>query len=271
MARYPLAIKVANVLVYFFLLGANVYSVFDSRNNDDDSPSPFQRQTFISPAPFVFGVGGLIHFLLGGFVIYQWFGPQELILDGINWHYVGISLLNTLWLVFWQTDHLILAWITILLTILQVTYIYNVLTENRESRERSDDAPTINELIWIHAPFSLYHAWIVIINLISIFAAFATEKKSDDDKPSGIVRIFVIIGLIVLTKLGTVGYIWRGKGDIVGAIVIAWSLYGISVGQQDPAIHWTALVGAIITSLVICIPIYKKIRYRNEETTPLLG
>uniref|UniRef100_A0A1D1XIH8 Putative transporter ydeD n=1 Tax=Anthurium amnicola TaxID=1678845 RepID=A0A1D1XIH8_9ARAE len=266
MAKYPLAIKVANVLVYFFLLGANVYSVFD---RNDDSPYG-KKETFISPAPFVFGIGGLIHFLLGGFVIYQWFGPQELVLDGINWHFVGISLLNTLWLVFWQTGHFILAWITILFTAGQITYTYAVITRSRESREGREDAATINELIWIHAPFSLYHAWIVVINLISIFAAFANDKESPDDKPKLIVKIFVVIGLFIL-KSTAIGYIFHGKGDIVGAIVIAVTLIGISIEQQDPVIHWVSLVLGVIVSLAALIPVYRRIRNRGEESAPLLG
>jgi hypothetical protein len=265
MAKYPLAIKIANVLVYFFLLGANVYSVID--NND----SPYgQGQTFISPAPFVFGIGGLIHFLLGGFVIYQWFGPQELVLDGINWHFVGISLLNTLWLVLWQTDHRILAWLTILLTVGQVTHVYRILTLNLKSRENTDEAATISELIWIHAPFSLYHAWIVVIHAISIFAAFASPKESEDDKPSVIVKIFVVIAMIML-KSTAVGYIWGGKGDIVGALVINLALFGIFVEQKDPVIHWFALGLAIITTLAVIFGLFRKYKNRSGESAPLLG
>jgi len=259
MARFPLAIKIANVLVYIFLLGANLYSGLDP--NNDDSPYDGKHVTFISPAPFAFGIWGLIHFLLGGFVIYQWFGPQELVLDGINWHFVGITVWNTLWLVLWQTDHLILAWITILITSSQVTYVYAVI-------RRQVDAST-NELVWIHAPFSLYHAWIYIITVISTFAAFSPDK-TDDNVPGLFVKIFVVIALIII-QLVAVGYIFGGKGDIAGAVVIAWSLYGISVEQTDPSIHWTSLVFAVITTLLVFVPIYKKIRHRGEESAPLLG
>ncbi|RIA85181.1 hypothetical protein C1645_741786 [Glomus cerebriforme] len=262
MARFPLAIKVSNLLVYVFLLGANLYSGLGPDN--DDSPYRENHPTYISPAPFVFGVWGIIHFLLGGFVIYQWFGPQELILDGINWHFVGITLLNTLWLVLWQTDYLILAWITILITASQVSFVYRILKQNREG------GANLNELIWIHAPFSLYHAWIFVIVVISTFAAFAPDKK-DDESPSVLIKILVVIGLLVLESTA-IGYIEKFKGDIAGAVVIAWSLYGIAVEQSDPVIHWVALVLAILTSIHIFVPIVKKIRNRSsDETAPLLG
>jgi len=264
MARFPLAIKISNLFVYVFLLGANLYSGL----GPDSEGSPYQdnHPTYISPAPFVFGVWGLIHFLLGGFVIYQFFTSNEdLIVDGVNWHFVGISLLNTLWLALWQTDHLILAWITILITSVQVSLIYKIL-----SQYHGEGSCSVNERVWIHAPFSLYHAWIVVISVISTFAAF-THDKVEDEKPSVLIKILVVIGLLFLEGTA-VAYVEALKGDIAGAIVIDWALYGIFVEQQDPVIHWTALILGVFTSLHILKPLYKKyIKGSNEESAPLLG
>jgi len=263
MARFPLAIKVSNLLVYVFLLGANIYSVLGPDDSSENSPYN-EKPTFISPAPFVFGVWGLIHFLLGGFVIYQFFGANDLIVDGINWHFVGITLLNTLWLVLWQTNHQILAWFTILITSAQVSYVYKVLKTHRE------EGCSLSERIWVHAPFSLYHAWIFVIAVISTFAAFTHDKKPDDE-PTVLMRILVIIGLLVLESTA-IGYIEGLKGDIAGAIVIDWVLYGIAVEQSDPWIHWSAIVLAVITSFHVLKPIFKKfISGSSEEQAPLLG
>jgi len=260
MARFPLVIKISNLAVYIFLLSATLYSALGPDQSED---SPYHdKPTYISPAPFVFGVWGLIHFLLGGFVIYQFFGANDIIVDGINWNFVGITLLNSLWLVLWQTDHRILAWITILITSLQVTYVYHVLKRHRE------EGCSINELIWVHAPFSLYHAWIFVIAVISTFAAF-THAKSDEG-PTILMKILVVIGLLVLEGTA-VGYIEKLKGDIAGAIVIDWALYGIAVEQSDPVIHWSALILAVITSLHILKPIVQKFRGSSEESAPLLG
>lgn len=41
----------------------------------------------------------LIHFLLGGFVIYQWFEPaHEAAIHGVGWHFVVSVLLSSAWL-----------------------------------------------------------------------------------------------------------------------------------------------------------------------------
>jgi len=264
MARFPLAIKISNLLVYAFLLGANVYSGLGPDN--DDSPYHNKHPTYISPAPFVFGVWGLIHFLLGGFVIYQFFASaEELIVDGINWNFVAITLWNTLWLALWQTDHLILAWITILITSIQVSYVYRVV-----SQYHGEGSATINERIWVHAPFSLYHAWIVVIAVISTFAAFAHDKV-EGEKPSILTRVLVVIGLLFL-KSASINYIESFKGDIAGSIVIAWSLFGVAIEQHDPVIHWSALILGVISSFHILKPLFKRfVRGSSDESAPLLG
>jgi hypothetical protein len=158
-----------------------------------------------------------------------------------------------------------LAWITILITSLLVSLVYNVLRQYHR-----EGSATINERVWVHAPFSLYHAWIFVITVVSTFAAFASEKEHDE-KPTILMKILVVIGLLVLESTA-VGYIEALKGDIAGAIVIDWALYGIAVEQQDPVIHWTALVLAVVTSIHIIKPLYKRfVQGSTEESSPLLG
>lgn len=260
MARFPLAIKLSNVLVYIFLLGSNIYSVAGPQK--DDSPYHDNHPTYITPAPFVFGIWAVIHFLFGGFIIYQFFSAAtETVVDGINWHFVGISLLNSLWLYLWQTDHLILSWLVILLTVSQVSFVYYTVRNKYP-------AQGLNDTLWIHAPLSLYHAWILVIAVINTFAAF-TEVS--DKGPSLLVKILVVLGLLFLESTA-IGYVEYGKGDLAGSLVIAWNLYGVYVHQTDPVIHWTALILAVITTIYSVKPFVMKYFFaRNDESAPLLG
>jgi len=261
MARFPIVIQIANVLAYVFLLGANVYTVA----GPDDSPYDDKHKTFITPAPFVFGIWGLIHFLFFGFVIYQFFSAaRETVVDGIHWHFLTISLWNTLWLYLWASDHLILSWLVILVTGSQVSYVY-YLVRNKYP------AQGINDVLWIHAPFSLYHAWILVIIVVNTFAAFTPEAEGDE-KPSLVVKILVALGILFLQSTA-VGYIELGKGDLAGSLVIAWALFGISVEQTSSAfIHWFALVFSILTAIYSLKPFVKKYFFAShEETAPLLG
>jgi hypothetical protein len=259
--RFPQPVKIATLLVYFFLLSANVYSVYGPESG---SPYVDSKKTYITPAPFVFFVWGVIHFLLAGFVIYQFFSQAtETVVDGISWHFVFISIWNTIWLALTQKDHPILAWIAILLTASQVSYVYYNIRYKYPAINLMDNA-------FIHAPFSLYHAWIFVIAVISTFVAFTPEVS--DDGPSVLVTIAVVIGLLVL-KSTAISYVELGKGDVAGALVIAWALYGIFVEQDSPAIRWTALVLSILTLLYSVKPFVAKHFFGRggEERAPLLG
>ncbi|CAG8564031.1 27490_t:CDS:2 [Racocetra persica] len=250
---HPLLIKILNVLAYIFLLSANIYSVFEG--NKSNSPYHEAHKTYISPAPFVFGVWGLIHFLLGGFVIYQFFpGENEVVVEGINWHFIGISLLNALWLALWEANWLIISFIAILFTSFQISYVYGVL-------KKQDYAPKnlIDQLL-INVPFSLYHAWIAVILTLSFFAIVTPEKTNEE--PILLVKIVVVIALLILKSLSAT-YIEAGD-DISGAIVIAWTLIGIFVEQEDLVIHWTALVLAVFSILHIIKGIIFLVIRRNR-------
>src|SRR6266511_4082880 len=102
-----------------------------------------------------------------------------------------------MYLSIYQTDHLFLAWITILITASQISYIYYTI-------KHTYGGGSFNEIVWVHAPFSLYHSWIIVIAVISTFAAFLHDKG--DEPPSILVRILVVLGLLFLEGTA-VGYI----------------------------------------------------------------
>jgi len=267
MSVVPLIIKIANVLAYIFLLGANVYSV--AGPDTDDSPYAGDHPTFITPDIYAFGIWGIIHFLFLGFVVYQFFSAaHETVIEGIHWHFVSITLLNSLWLALWQTDHLILSWIVILFVASQVSYVYFTVRNKYP-------AQGFNDTLWIHGPFSLYHAWVLVIVVINTFAAFTQSAEEEDGEvpdPTLLTQILVALGLLFLQSTA-IGYIDHyGKGDLAGSLVIAWTLFGISCNQQDLFIHWTALVLGVITTIYSVKPLVKRyLLGRNDESAPLLG
>ncbi|CAG8475781.1 8708_t:CDS:2 [Ambispora gerdemannii] len=262
MTFFPVIIKIANVLAYFCLLSANIYSV--AGPDQDESPWHENHPTYITPAIYAFYIWGIIHFLFGGFIIYQFFSSAtETVTEGIHWHFVSISLWNTLWLWLWQNDHLFLSFIVILITGSQVSFVYyNVRNKFH--------AQGINDQLWIHAPFSLYHAWILVIVIINLFAAF-TQEAEEDEKPKLITKILVFLGLFFLQSTA-VSYIEYFKGDFAGSLVIAWTLFTIYLGQSDKFISWSALVFTVFTIFHSLKPLVKKYFFSShEETAPLLG
>ncbi|GAN09514.1 membrane protein [Mucor ambiguus] len=254
--------KVANVLVYLLFLSATVYNLVGSTPSE---PVVHDGLTYLTPSHWIEYVWTLIHFLLGGFVIYQWFEPaHEAAIHGVGWHFVVSVLLSSAWLTLLQHGHFIIGFVFVLLTASSVSCVFYKLAK---------DYPTTSwwDKLFIHAPFSLWHGWIVFSAVINLFQAFTGLRENG---PSIWIRILAILAIVFLTSTA-IGYVEykKHKGDVTGAVVIGLGLLAIFTNQHDAWIHWPALVGAIITLLYPARPYLFKLvgRSSDSENAPLLG
>ncbi|KAG1470206.1 hypothetical protein G6F56_002817 [Rhizopus delemar] len=252
--------KVANVIVYLFFLSATVYSIVGPSEGPEG-----EGHTYITPSYWVSYIWTLIHTLLGGFVIYQWFEPaHEAAIHGVGWHFVASVLFSSIWLGLLKSGHYIIGFIFVLITASSVSCVFYKLTKEYPTTSWFDK-------LFIHAPFSLWHGWIVFSAVINLFQAFTHLRP---EGPTIMVRVFVILALLFLTSTA-VGYVEykKHKGDITGAVVIGLGLLAIFTNQHDPWIHWSALAAAIITLVYPIRPYAFKLvgRDSDAENAPLLG
>ncbi|KAG9069928.1 hypothetical protein KI688_009253 [Linnemannia hyalina] len=255
--------KVSNVLVYVTLLSGNLYSTFGGDRNQD-SPYDSRHKSYITPAQFTFYLWSLVHFLFGGLVIYQWFNDK--VHRTVGWHFVIVSIFNAIWLALWSSGHTFLAFVTLIFTTGAVSYIYARLRE-----DRSDDSWL--DTLFLDLPFSLYHSWIVVLLVINAFAVFSpiNDDPEGPQGPSTFQTILAIAGLGFVAST-VVGYIEYKKGDVAGALVLAWYLFGVFAHQDEPAIHWTALGLGITVVIYTLKPVVLGLVGRQSgESAPLLG
>ncbi|CAG8512585.1 15766_t:CDS:2, partial [Gigaspora rosea] len=192
---------------------------------------------------------------------------DDIINKGIHWHFVGVALLNALWLALWDDDLLFLSWIVILIIACQVTYIYHEIYFHYFPFDHFSWRYT-----FIYLPFTLYHAWIVVVAVLTTFAAITPEKTYSTtghsetetaSSPNIIVQLVVIIGLLFFESTA-VAYI-EARQDYAGGAVIAWTLYGVWHEQEDPVIHWSALILAIIATIYLFKPLVAKLFGRESK------
>jgi hypothetical protein len=163
---------------------------------------------------------------------------REVIFREVGTAFILASFLNSFWFVLWEKDFLLLASLMMFFVHGTVTYIYYNMIRNFPPCSWPDK-------LFIHAPFSMWHAWSLVVLVLTLFAEFTSV--SDPLEPSTGITVAAIFVMIFLT-LTAVGYTeFPEGGDLIGAWVVAWSLFAIAAEQRAPVIHWMALIfGCII-------------------------
>ncbi|CAG8786320.1 12873_t:CDS:2, partial [Dentiscutata erythropus] len=230
MARFPSVVKFFNIASY--LLFATLVSEPEFRFE--------YHNTYIHPNVFVFYFWNLIHWILGFFrnyLVCQFIDvANETIVDGIGWLFVCSALLNSAWLV--------------------LLYKYPPLSRF--------------DTFFIHLPFNIYHAWAIVICVISLFVAVVPDKDLDSESSPGVVTQICSVIALAFLDLVAMGYIYKCKGDLVGAGVIVITLLGIALQQEDIIVRWAALGLGIKTTILMANDYINKYCRIIEEQTPLL-
>lgn len=91
--RDNLLLKTSNVLAYVLFLGSNGYAALGPASQKWSSGGA--KETFITPESWFFGIWGLVHLLLLGFIVYQ-FHPNGYhpAIDGVGWRFPLLAVLN---------------------------------------------------------------------------------------------------------------------------------------------------------------------------------
>ncbi|GAA6060239.1 hypothetical protein JCM10212_003479 [Sporobolomyces blumeae] len=234
-----LLLKVVNVLAFLFLFSSNLYGGL--------SPHGTGRETAFTPASYVFWTWTLIDFLLLGYVVYQFFDPSHDAIHGVGYRFALVGILNSIFIHVFVTRHYIVAFIFALLVASTVSTVYYTLAANYPPKGLAD-------VLFVHLPFSLWHAWSIVTVLISAFALFT--HAGHYTHPSVLTRILVCVALAFLA-VTSVGYAFRSRsGDLAGAVVLAWTIYGVFDHQVDKTIHWFALVAFVVSLVAIVKSLY---------------
>lgn len=263
-------LKIVNILVFFLFLGSNVYTVA--------GPGDVYRstkETYITPAYWTFFIWSLIHFLLLGYVIYQFFDAgKNIIVDGIGWRFPVLAVLNAIYVNVWARVHYVVAFIFALLVSSTVSHIYYVIKKNHREGNLGDE-------LFVHLPFSLYHGWTSVLIFLTGFEAFGRNAATH---PAGIwTKIFVFLAFFILEATAAAYAFSSPEGDLAGAVAITWSLFGIYAHQSavgsSKFVTISSLVFAILSSGWILLSIWKlytakgsvRAVLHDEERAPLVG
>jgi len=264
--RDGILLKVVNVIVYIFFLGSNIYAVAGPEGAYHSS-----KETYLTPAPYAFLIWSLIHLLLLGTIVYQFFPHgKRVIIDGISWRFPLLAILNAVYVSVWARGWYIVAFVFALLVSSVVTHIYYVVKKRHVAESTPDE-------LFIHLPFSLYHGWTTVLVLLTAFEAFGVDALHHK---AGIwTKVFVFLSLIFLESTAATYAFSSPQGDLPASIAITWSLFAIFAHQtSDKFIHWSALAFAILSLFWIVKSIlgyggwlHGRSALGDAERAPLIG
>ncbi|KDN52462.1 hypothetiocal protein [Tilletiaria anomala UBC 951] len=293
-----LAIKAVNVLAFVIFLSSNAYtSLAPEKGNWGAGP----HETYITPERWIFAVWPVIHTLLLGMVVIQFFEVgYDPVVKVVGWRFPILAVLTSIYsaLNTASTEHgehhdrrvfSILAFVALLLSAGVISHIY------RDLKVRHAPSSWIDAL-FVHVPFSLYHGFVVVLLVVSGFAAFGVNANKHS---AGVITKILVFMALLFLEATAAGYVvvmqcpttntlrrahacplahsqFYGKGDIGGALVICLSLLAIFQHQTASSfIHWSALAFFIISLVAVLratIAAFRggRIALSDEERAPLV-
>jgi len=202
------------------------------------------------PAGYVFSIWSVIYLGLGAYAVVQAlpaFAGQERV-RGVAWWFVLSGVLNSVWLVLWQTLHIYWTVPVMVALLLTLIVIY---------RRLGSGAPAGAVERWlVRLPFSIYLGWISVATIANVSDALLHGGWGG----WGISDVaWTVVMLAVASALGTAMLLRRR--DVAYALVLVWAFVGIAVEQQQQAtVYAAALAAAGVVALGVLATLFARSR-----------
>ncbi len=200
---------------------ANALPINDLRTGDVSALYP----NLFTPAGITFSIWGLIYFLLGLYMLYQWglFADTEVtkeyLMQQVRLLFIISSVANIAWIFAW---HYQFIWLSVLLMMgLLIPLILISVTLRGESLSR-------REKLFLRLPFSVYFGWITVATVANITALLTSIKwdRFGIDEQNWAAAMLVVAAII-----GSIVIIWNR--DIAYGLVLIWAFSGILYKHVD--------------------------------------
>lgn len=180
--REGLLLKIVNVAACLFFLWSDFYTVA--------SPQPAYKnikQTYLTPATWVFFIYPIIHALLLGTVIYQFASAhgETVVVDGISLWFPLMAIASAIFLIVRANHYYTIAFVLSLFILYIGINIEWIIDKEHPPSSVADEL-----LVF---PFYVWDAWNFVICFLTAFEAFGVDATEHQDGTW--TRISVILAL----------------------------------------------------------------------------
>lgn len=201
-----------------------------------------------APAGITFSIWGVIYFLLALYTLYQFgvfqgkaTGGNKRLLTRIGMLFSLSSVANTLWILAWHYDRILVS-LFLMLVILLCLIGINLLTRNA--------VLSAKERLFIRLPFSVYFGWITVATIANV-TTLLVDMGWNRFGVSEVVWTVLILAVGALIGILTM-FSFR---DMAYGIVLIWAYAGILLKHVSDTGFAGAYTSVMIT-VVVCIILY---------------
>jgi len=216
-----LILQVVNVGAYLTMIILNALANILPINGQTTGGISDKYANLFAPAGITFAIWGLIYFMLGLFILYQ-FGlftkgsdRHETVILQIGWLFAATSFANALWILLWHHE-LILGSLVLMIAILVGLIFINqgLLKEKPEWKQK-----------WLcNYAFSVYLGWISVATIANFTTLFVSLGWNGFGIPEWVWTMLLMVIATAITSIR----LYR-QGDRPFALVVAWALSGVVI------------------------------------------
>lgn len=204
------ALAVLVLILLIITLGFNGAAASGALNGVTTGQISDKYPVLFTPASYVFSIWSVIYITLVIFAIYQVLPKQigNKSLNPLRFWFLVTCILNSLWLLVWQYEYLLLSLVIMVGLLLSLIKIY-----------------LLDRKVWqLKVPFSLYLGWISVATIANASVVLFSLNWNGFGLSA---LTWTIIIMLVAVVLGLT--MWVKHKDYLYAGVIFWALIGIAI------------------------------------------
>lgn len=205
-------------------------------------------ENLFAPAGITFTIWSVIYLLLAAYVLYQFGifqkganGNKGNLMTKIGLFFSISSVANTLWILAWHYDYILIALILIIIVLVCLIRI-NYLSK--------DEDFNLKEKFFIRLPFSLYFGWLTVATIANVTTWLVSIGWGGFGVSESLWTIFILgvgtaIGILTMFTFK----------DMAFGLVLIWAYIGIYIKHTTPE-GFNGAYDSVIMTVIIALVLF---------------
>ncbi|CAE6500735.1 unnamed protein product [Rhizoctonia solani] len=252
-------LKIANIVGCLGFLGSNIYIYISSGGVYRPG-----KETYFTPAPYVFLVWPFLNLLQLGYIVYQFTdNGKKRIIDGVGWFFPLLMVLDTAYVLSWMKSYYavrhFLALFLVLLLLPNTPAVPGLQNQDMSAHDQ----------LWIRFPMVVHFVWASFLLILSDFEALGVDALNH---PAGAyTKVFVFFGLWILEFLPSLHALHASSNEtaLFLSIPVTYVLFAIF----EPLVFTISAFGALLKNLYRVVSSWRNniSALPDAERAPLLS